>query len=379
MSNEVVITAYDLITAYGCGIEVCWQGLLSRQTAIRRCERFFTGNFQTNNAATIPLFDERKTSEDSLLIQILRMLIGEAGANIPKDSRLMFASTAGEIDVLEEAVIAKNSEVQDSYPGCLLAKVKDLCRLSGPALYVSAACASSTAAVAQAAMMIESGLTDCVLVAAGDIVSEFVFAGFSSLMALSPDVARPFDRNRNGLSIGEAAGYALLMSKERALREERNILGEVSGWGLTSDANHMTGPSRDGEGLAEAIRKALRKAGKPIEAVGSIAAHGTGTLYNDAMEMKAFQKVFGERKLPAYSVKGAIGHTLGAAGLVEMIIGLKSLAEGMVPPTVNLIDVDAEAEGMVSATALPMDSLTTVSVNAGFGGINAALVITKIL
>ena len=225
--------------------------------------------------------------------------------------------------------------------------------------------------------MIHSKERDCVLIVACDIVSEFVFAGFSSLMALDKDTAQPFDKDRSGLSLGEAAGFVLVMSKERALQEKRDIIGEIAGWGLTNDANHMTGPSRDGSGLAMAMRKAMQSADISEDAVGCIAVHGTGTVYNDAMEMKAFKSVFSSGALPTYSIKGGIGHTMGATGLVETIIALRSLEEKLVPPTVNLHVADDEADGWVSNEQCAFDSPATISINAGFGGVNSALVLKK--
>jgi len=206
-------------------------------------------------------------------------------------------------------------------------------------------------------------------------VSEFVFSGFSSLMALDQDVARPFDRNRSGLSLGEAAAYALLMSEGRARKEKRTELGEVAGWGATSDANHMVGPSRDGSGLAKAIRKSLEIASVPAEEVGCISAHGTATVYNDSMEMKAFKSALGDRPVPTYSIKGGTGHTMGAAGLVEMILSLRSLREMVVPPTVNLLEIDDEAKEWVSTEAQTFDKSVALSTNAGFGGANCSLVL----
>jgi 3-oxoacyl-[acyl-carrier-protein] synthase II len=194
-------------------------------------------------------------------------------------------------------------------------------------------------------------------------------------MALDKDMARPFDRNRGGLSLGEAAAFTLLMSEERASREGRAPLARVSGWALTGDANHITGPSRDGSGLALALQAALRSAEIPAEEVGSICAHGTGTPFNDSMEMKAFKTVFEAGALPTYSLKGGIGHTMGTAGLVDIIVAVESLERKVVPPTVNLREVDEEAAGWASPDPCACDTGVTVSTNSGFGGINCAVVL----
>lgn len=372
---EAVVVACDLITPYGLGIDACWNGLLSGKTAINPLDRFDTDVFQTKKAATIA---ELKTGQsDSLVMQMLKPLLEKASAIIPKDALLILATTTGEIDILEKQVLNAKDNADESAPGYLLEKVQCLSGIKAPGIIVSAACTSSSSAIAQAGAMIRSKEHDCVLIVACDIVSEFVFAGFSSLMALDKDTARPFDKNRSGLSLGEAAGFVLVMSKERAIQEERSIIGEIAGWGLTNDANHMTGPSRDGSGLALAMRKAMRSADISEDAVGCIAAHGTGTMYNDAMEMKAFKSVFASGALPTYSIKGGIGHTMGAAGLVETIVALRSLREKLVPPTVNLLVADDEAEGWVSTEPDSFDNPVTISINAGFGGVNSALVLKK--
>ena len=139
----------------------------------------------------------------------------------------------------------------------------------------------------------------------------------------------------------------------------------------------MTAPSRDGSGLALAVRKAMQSADIHEDTVGCVAAHGTGTVYNDSMEMKAFKNVFGTRTVPTYSVKGGTGHTMGAAGLLETIVAFKSLKEKVIPPTVNVRDVDDEAQGWVSSQLSAFESAITISTNSGFGGVNAALVLRK--
>ena len=165
------------------------------------------------------------------------------------------------------------------------------------------------------------------------------------------------------------------MSEKRARKEARKILGEVAGWAVAEDANHMTGPARDGNGLSLAIQKALKIAGVSCDDVGCISSHGTGTVYNDSMEMKAYNRIFNGSPIPLYSVKGAIGHTMGAAGLIETIIALRVLQERIIPPTVGLKDVDPEAQGWASLKQRTLEKNAILLNNAGFGGVNATLVL----
>ena len=370
-----MVVGGDIVTGYGWGLTRCWQGLLEGNTAIKPIKRFKTEAFQCRNAATIGGINPNP--DESLVMQMLSPLFRQTGVTIPEDAFLILAVTNGEIDFLERSILYGDRDVSASRLDLLLGKVKKLIGLNGGGTILSSACVSSSAAIALGASMIRSGERDCVLIVACDSVTEFVFAGFSVLMALDKDKAKPFDKNRNGLSLGEAAGFVLLMSRQRAEKEVRPIIGEVAGWGLTSDANHMTGPSRDGNGLAMAINKALKSANIDSKSIGSICAHGTGTVYNDSMEMKAFKTVFGKSPVPTYSIKGGTGHTLASAGLVETLISLKSLEQSIIPPTVNLSVVDEEAKGWVFSKMCRMEKQISLSTNSGFGGVNTALLLRR--
>ncbi len=369
---KVVIAGYDLITAYGLGVSPLWRGLLEKKTCINNLRRFSVKSFQSVNAACVDGLTYLKNK--SLALQMLEKVFARNNLGIPRDSFLILATTIGEIDILEKYVLRGRGSARGSVVTNLLRKTGRLAKIKVPGMVVSCACASSSAAIAQAASLICNGKKDSVLVAAADSVSEFVFSGFSSLMALDKKRAKPFDKDRSGLSLGEAAGFILLMSEERARKERKKIQGEVLGWGLNCDANHITGPSADGSGLSGAILKALKSAKVSSSDIGCISAHGTGTLYNDSMEIKAFRKIY-KRPLPAYSIKGAIGHTLGAAGLVEAIVALMILQEKVIPATVGLENIDREAKGWVSLFPRKLKKNTVILNNCGFGGINAALVL----
>ncbi len=372
-----VIVAADIITPYGKGLDVCWQGLTDGRTAISRVARFRTAAFQSEYAGIIPGLEYH--GRQSLVMQMFGMLFSKSAFQAPSEAHLLLATTKGEIDLLEMNILAGRGNAEECSLDRLLERVENLSGARGGSMIISAACTSSSAAAGRAAAMIRSGSTECVLVAACDSVTEFIFSGFSTLMAMDKTPARPFDRNRAGLSVGEAAAFALIMSEKRARRENRQILGSIAGWGLSDDANHMTGPSRESEGLIIAITKALRSAGIGPEEIGFISAHGTGTVYNDAMEMRAFRAVFRDRQVPVYSIKGGIGHTMGAAGLVETIVALRSLQEKKVPGTVNLQEADDDSAGWVSAAPRPLESgRYALLTNAGFSGINSALILTGV-
>jgi len=370
---KAVVTAYDLVTAYGEGVQPCWEGISANRSSINKVNRFSTQSFQSSNAATVAGL--KYLGDNSLVMQMLSPLLKRNKALIPANSLLILATTTGEIDILEKQVLEGTGDAAESKFSFLLEKVKGMTNIKGEGEIISSACASSSVAIGFASILIYSGKHDCVLVVAADAVTEFVFSGFSSLMALDPDKAKPFDKNRAGLSLGEGAGFILLMSEERARRENREILGQVAGWAVAGDANHMTGPSCDGSGLRLAIQKAIGKADISSDDVGCISSHGTGTVYNDAMEMKAYNAIFSKHPIPLYSIKGAIGHTMGAAGLIETIIALRVLQERIIPPTVGLKDVDPEAKDWASLEKRNLGGGAILLNNSGFGGVNAALIL----
>ena len=374
--EPVCIVAQELLSAYGRGVARCADGLLAGQSALRpTLGREGPAAVTAQFTGAIPP-DELPVAGIGRFAALLRA--GMAGMEVPADAPIYLATTAGAVDELEAAVFA----------GAEFAGQGGFSQLHGLAAaafgvapervqIVSSACASSTAALALAAGAIRRGETECALVVGADIVSEFVLAGFAALMAVDPDGAHPFDADRKGVALGEAFAAALLMRGDRAAREGRPCLGAVAGWSLTCDANHLTGPSRDGAPLAEAILGALAIAGAAPADVVALCAHGTGTVYNDQMEMLAFRRAFGESPRPTFSVKGGMGHVLGAAGLAEALLALEFLRRGRIPPTVGMRRAADDAAGWVSAEPRPVDSAgISISTNSGFGGTNAAVALT---
>jgi 3-oxoacyl-[acyl-carrier-protein] synthase II len=370
--NDIVLVEQGLVSAYGSGIEHCAEGLLEGRCAFRPAGEAFPPALAALPVGALPLAGHEPAS--SRLLALVSGLFADAGP-VPADAAVYVATTVGEIGALEADVLAGAAPTGESRLTRFAQRVAEALGLPGAsAQAVSSACASSTAALALAASAIRRGESECALVVGCDLASEFVLSGFSALMALDPEGARPFDAGRRGVTLGTAAAFALLMSRERAEREGRVCLGVIGGWGMTCDANHLTGPSRDGAPLAEAARAALAMAGYAPEQVAAVCAHGTGTVYNDQMELQAFRRVFGERPLPVFSVKGGMGHTLGAAGLAEALLSLEFLRRGRLPPTVGMRLPSEEAQGWVTEAACAVPQAGVVlTTNSGFGGVNAAL------
>jgi 3-oxoacyl-[acyl-carrier-protein] synthase II len=168
-----------------------------------------------------------------------------------------------------------------------------------------------------------------------------------------------------------------MMNADRARKYHYPCLAQAIGWGIAGDASHITAPARDGEGLNRAIGIALRNSGLRAEDIGAIHAHGTGTIYNDEMELTAFKKALDDLPIPIHSVKGAIGHTLGAAGGIEIAISIKSLSEQVIPPTVGLGKVMKAGIGRIRPEPVPLSGNCILKTNSGFGGINSAIILRK--
>jgi 3-oxoacyl-[acyl-carrier-protein] synthase II len=230
-----------------------------------------------------------------------------------------------------------------------------------------------------AARLIEEGRAEAVLAGGYDPFCEFVHAGFSSLLALDGDTLRPFDRDRKGLVIGEGAGVLLVESRAKVLAEGRTMRAEILGSAALGDANHITGPHPQGDGLLRTLEAAWKACGLPKSAVDAVHAHGTGTLYNDRMEGIALRRFLGGRwgEVPVTASKGVIGHTLGAAGGLETVIAVKMLEEGILPPTVNFRNPDPEVGSDPVRATTRRDLEIVVKTSAGFGGQNAALVLGR--
>jgi 3-oxoacyl-(acyl-carrier-protein) synthase len=289
----------------------------------------------------------------------------------------VLSTTKANIEALDQLVrqqpvsAVTQRHIQPAFLAADLAEAFD-CR--GPVQCVSAACISGLSALQQGAALIRRGLADVVFVAGVDLISQFVLSGFNSLKSLDPEGCRPFDKSRIGLSLGEGAA-AIVLAKRELLSAPAILL---SGCGTSNDANHLTGPSRDGSGLALAIHRALAKAQIAPDKIDYVHAHGTGTPYNDAMESLALRSVFGDHIPPFSSSKGIFGHTLGTAGVLETALCVAALQNNLLPGTPRLRERDPAApDSLLAEPRAAMRLNHILKINCGFGGTNAALVLER--
>ncbi len=378
----VAIAGGGAITAVGCGVEALRSALRANASGLRADDRFQQPRFQSAIVGAAPRANLRGEVDDpafQLADEALRQACAEASQLLstlpPERTGLVLSTTKANIETLERLSDGRpcSHAARRHLQGDLLAADLALAHgAQGPVQCVSAACVSGLIAIHQGAKLIQRGAADAVLIVGVDHLSAFVMAGFTALKAIDPMGCRPFDRDRAGLSPGEA-GAALVLARAD-LAPPGSI--KISGWGSSNDANHLTGPSRDGSGLTLAIRSALAMAKLPPSAVDYVNVHGTGTPYNDAMESLALQTLFGATCPPFSGSKGMLGHTLGAAGVVETILCVLAMREKILPGTPRLLNLaEGVPAGIVREPRAATNLNCVLKLNTGFGGLNGALIL----
>lgn len=371
--NEVFIMDAAIVTALGGSVDATWAALRAGDSAVRPITRFQTGRLEFHDGACVG--DLARNGENIVCALMAKAL--EHLKPISPDTRVIWTGIKGDAQHVESR--AGGGEGTEMYlPHHYRHWVSRRLGLSDGGWEVNAACTSSTVGMAIGAQMIADGECSSILVCGADTVSRFTFTGFSALRGLSAATCRPFDLARDGLCLGDGAAAVLLAGPQTAGRMGGQPLARLTGWGIANDANHITGPAKNGSGLISAIRSALGQARISPGAVEAFCPHGTGTPYNDAMELTAIESVFGSRRFPVFSVKGSIGHTLGAAGAVEAAIAIRAMNEGIAPPTVGLINPEERAVGRACGAEQPLPGNNILKSNSGFGGCNAALMFQRV-
>jgi 3-oxoacyl-[acyl-carrier-protein] synthase II len=247
--------------------------------------------------------------------------------------------------------------------------------INAPAQVIANACASGTNAIGHAFDAIRTGRYHRILAGGYDALSELVFVGFDSLQAATPEKCRPFDSNRSGMVLGEGAALLALEEFESARRRGAEVLGEIIGYGISTDNHHLTQPNPDGSGPRRAMEQALAQAQLEPNRVGYINAHGTATILNDTAEGKAIMELFGE--VPVSSTKSMMGHSLGAAGAIEAVVSLLALQHQFLPPNINFRESELHLD-IVANEARDAQFDCAISNSFGFGGTNATIVLRKL-
>jgi 3-oxoacyl-[acyl-carrier-protein] synthase-1 len=311
------------------------------------------------------------TKFEQLLIASISGALKDTEIN-PRDKKtvLIISSTKGNISLLENAAI--NTELKKRIALPTSAKmVAGYFGFRNDPVVISNACISGVLAIITGTRLLQSGEYENAVIAGADVISKFIMSGFESFHALSPQRCKPFDELHDGLNLGEGAGTIILSTNKKYAQ---NI--KVRGGSVSNDANHISGPSRTGEELAYAIKKAIQNAAVSTQEIDFISAHGTATVYNDEMEANALA-ITGLQHTPVNSLKGYYGHTLGAAGLIESVVSIQSLREGHFLPTMGFHDGGGQNRVNVCAAHSNINANNLLKTASGFGGCNAAVVFGK--
>ncbi len=371
-----VITGVGVWTSAGRGPEALLAALKDRRAAFDATPPYPHDGLKQPKAGIIGQLSRDRPAEQ-LLLAVAADALAQSGLD-PRATRTGAAigTTSGNIsgpwERWHRAVLAGEEASEEGTerdaPTRLL--VEHL-GLAGPSTTVSVACASGTAAFAVASGWLEDGLCDAVLVGGVDALSLYIHAGFNGLGALASEWPRPFSEERDGLLLGDGGGVLVLETAASAEARGARALVDLLGAGMSGDAFHVTAPHREGRGAARSMGAALADAAVDPERIDMISAHGTATVFNDAMESRAFRSIFGDRPVAFHGIKGCVGHTLGAAGAVEAALLVHAMDTGVQPPSPPSFAEDCPVVPPPEAPGAPALAIST---NSAFGGANAAAV-----
>jgi 3-oxoacyl-[acyl-carrier-protein] synthase I len=334
-------------------------------------QSFFASIFDENKKFDSPASFEY-TKFEKLLITSIKDSVQHTDINLKDDKTvLIISSTKGNISLLENTDITPDLQKRIALPTSARF-IADCFGYKSQPIIVSNACISGILALIAAKRLIQSGQFENAVVVGADVITKFILSGFQAFQAVSSEPCKPFDANRRGVTLGEGAATMILSSNKKYAHSAIKLTGGA----VSNDANHISGPSRTGDGLALSIKNALTNAKLDAAAIDYISAHGTATLYNDEMEAGAFA-LNGLLNVPTNSLKGVYGHTLGAAGLIESVVAVQSLRENIILPSLGFEELGVSLPLNVSSQLQFKPLNNALKTGSGFGGCNAAVVFSK--
>ena len=417
--RRVVVTGMGMLTPLGCGVETTWQRLLKGESGAKRIDRFDVSDIACQIACSIPRGDgsdgtfnpdqwmepKEQRKVDEFIVYAMcaaRQALDDAGWRPQSyedqtNTGVMIGSGIGGIEgIADVAVTLREKGPRRVSPFFIPGRIINLASgfvsiefgLKGPNHAVVTACSTGAHAIGDAARMVALGDAE-VMVAGGteSPVNRIALAGFAALRALSTGfnddpkrASRPYDKDRDGFVMGEGAGAVVLEALDHAKARGARIYAELTGYGLSGDAYHITAPSPDGDGAFRCMSMAIKRAGISAGDIDYINAHGTSTPLGDEIELGAVQRVVGNAagRISMSSTKSCIGHLLGAAGAVEAIFSILAIRDRVAPPTINLDNPSVETPiDLVPHVARKRDIDTALSNSFGFGGTNASLIFRR--
>lgn len=328
---------------------------------------FYASLFSPTQRETITdnLNDKNTTFFEQICLSAIENLLKKHPIENVEKTILILSTTKGNIELIDNPALRSRLELNDAAQ-----KINQKIGLKNTPIVISNACISGIAAMVVAKRLIEKGVYKNAIVCGADCITNFVASGFQTLNATANEPCKPYDKNRTGINLGEAACAVLLSSTH-----ESDLI--VLGGSISNDANHISGPSKTGEELAMAIQNALTESKITVNEVAFVSAHGTATSYNDEMESKAFE-IARLSEVPIHSLKPQIGHTLGAAGLIESIVGVYALKRGLVPISLNFNEFGVSGKMNVATQSSTTSKKYFLKTASGFGGCNGAIIYSKI-
>ncbi len=404
----MVITGLGVVSSIGSGRDQFWRRLVAGECGAAPISMFSPDRYQFKNriACEVTNFSlrdhvtaeqaaglERYGRSTHFVIAASALAFADTSFTAALDSvgrervAVVIGTTMGEIPIqrlLVNAILESGfpeSRIYDkivafNIPGVLARHIG----ARGPVSMIPTACASGAYAVGEACDLIREGRVDAAVAGGVDSFDPVVFAGFSRLFSVAPERCQPFDKNRRGILVGEGAAVMTLEAAECAVERGAKIYGEVVGYGRSCDAFHMTNPGPEGVGMLAAMRAAFADAGREVAPVSAVIVHGTGTPANDRTETRAIKGLFGEtvKRVPVTSNKSMLGHTMGAAGAMNIATACLALTEGRLPPTINYETPDPECDlDCTPNQARALDAHTIMSNAFAFGGNNSSLLIQR--
>lgn len=412
MKRRVVVTGLGVVSPVGLNVPDFWTNLVAGKSGVDYITYFDTTLYDTKFAAELKGFDplnfmDRKLAQrvdpfTQYALASADEAVSDSGLNFEKLDRerigVVYGSGIGGMWTYhnqQNNLYKRDGNPDRISPFFIPMLIADIAAgrismkygLKGPNYATISACTTSAHSIADSAMLIERGDADVMVTGGSEaVICPMGVAGFNSMKALSTrndapqKASRPFEKNRDGFVMGEGGATLILEELEYAKARGAKIYAELTGFGLTADAFHITEPAPEGEGVGRAVKLAIQNSGLKVNDIDVINAHGTSTHYNDKNESLAIKNIFGEQayNVPVHSIKSMIGHLLGAAGAIEAIASVLTIRDGIIPPTINYEEKDPECDlSYVVNEAMKKDVKTVLSENSGFGGHNTALVFRK--